>query len=149
MKSLVVYYSKTGNTKKVALEIAKMLNAEVDEIKDRKKIGFLRMLSYCGKAMKQKTSDIDFSKNPADYEMVVLGGPVWAWNLLPQLRSYLELNNEKIKKFAFFVTYGGNLGKNFEQVSKIKQPAAAAGFIDKKVKKDEYKNELEEFVKKL
>ena len=32
MKYLIAYYSKTGNTKKVALDLAKKLKADVDEI---------------------------------------------------------------------------------------------------------------------
>jgi len=36
MKTLVAYYSRTGNTKKVAVEIAKNLKADIDEIIDKK-----------------------------------------------------------------------------------------------------------------
>ena len=32
MKTLVVYYSKTGNTEQVADEIAKLLNADTERI---------------------------------------------------------------------------------------------------------------------
>ncbi|MEJ2126263.1 MAG: flavodoxin family protein [Candidatus Bathyarchaeota archaeon] len=36
MKALVVYYSKTGNTKYVAEKIAENLGAEISEITDKK-----------------------------------------------------------------------------------------------------------------
>ena len=36
MKILVIYYSKTGNTKYVAQKIAEQLNAELSEITDKK-----------------------------------------------------------------------------------------------------------------
>ncbi len=36
MKTLVVYYSKTGNTKYVAKKIAENLDAELSEITDKK-----------------------------------------------------------------------------------------------------------------
>lgn len=149
MKSLVVYYSKTGNTKKVALDIAKKLKADIDEIKDKDKIGIFGMINCCRKAMKERVSDIIFSKDPSTYDIVILGGPVWAWNLIPQLRNYLLQNKKKIKRLAFFLTFGGSLGKNFEQVYKIKKPIAAISFIDKKVKNGEYKTELDTFIEKL
>ena len=36
MKILVAFYSRSGNTKKVGLELAKFLNAQTDEIFDKK-----------------------------------------------------------------------------------------------------------------
>ena len=77
MKILVAYYSRNGHTKKVAEIIADTLNADIDEIKDKKSrkgiIGFL-IAGY--DATRGKATDINFSKNPADYDVVILGGPV-------------------------------------------------------------------------
>jgi flavodoxin len=150
MKTLVVYYSRTGNTKKVALDIAKNLKADIDELKDKKKRGFFGVwLKGAREAMKESSSEVVFSKDPKDYDLIVLGGPVWAWNLIPPIRKYLEENKNKIKKLGFFVTCGGNIGKNFEQTASIKKPIACMKLIDKEVKKGNYKKELEEFIKKL
>ena len=38
MKTLVVYYSRTGNTKYVAEKIAENLGAEICEVVDKKKV---------------------------------------------------------------------------------------------------------------
>jgi flavodoxin len=150
MKTLVAYYSRTGNTKKVALDLAKKLKADVDELKDKKKMGFIGVwLKGTRHAMKEKPSEVIFSKSPEDYDLVVLGGPVWAWNLIPPIRGYLTENKKKIKKLAFFVTYGGNLGKNFEQVSNLKDTIAFMKLIDKDVKSGSYQKDLDEFLKKL
>jgi flavodoxin len=147
MKALVAYYSRTGNSKKIALEIAKKLNADIDEIKDKKKKGIFGMVWSCRQAIKRKSSLIDYSKDASDYDLVVLGGPVWAFNLLPQLRKYLEEN--KIKKLGFFLTYGGNPGKSFEQADNLKKTIATAGFIDKDIRAGKYKDNLNKFVKEL
>ncbi|MBT3721176.1 flavodoxin [archaeon] len=149
MKSLVVYYSRTGNTKKIANELAKRLKSDIDEIKDKKYISTLGLLKICKQAMTQKTSEIIYSKDPKNYDLVIIGGPVWAWNLMPQLRNYLLQNKKNINNFAFFLTHGGNFGKNLEQVSKIKKPIATKCFLDKKIKADNFKKELDAFIKEL
>ncbi|MFH1667533.1 MAG: flavodoxin [Candidatus Komeilibacteria bacterium] len=149
MKTLIVYYSKTGNTKKIATELAGWLKADLDEIKDSKKLGMLGVMIACRNAMRHKKLNIIFSKNPQDYDLVVLGGPVWAWNLIPQLRSYLEENQNKIKKLGFFVTYGGNYGKNFVQVEEFKKPIATMAVVDKEIKANNYTKEINEFINKI
>ncbi|HPA25735.1 MAG TPA: flavodoxin [bacterium] len=108
MKTLIAYYSKTGKTEKVALDLAKLLNADLEKIIDQKKrTGLVGYLTGGRDAMKKKLTQINsLSKNPADYDLVILGMPVWGWNLTPALRTYIEENKNKIKKYAFFVTSG-------------------------------------------
>ncbi len=149
MKTLVVYYSKTGNTRKIAQEIAKETGADMDEIKDSKKVGMLGLVRASWQAMRKKPSKITFSKDPAKYDLVILGGPVWAWNLIPQIRNYLENNKDKIKKLVFFLTHGGGPGKSIDQVSMIKKPILSAEFLDKDIKAGKYEEDLKEFIKKL
>lgn len=107
MKSLVVFYSRTGTTKKVAIEIAHKLGAELEEIidlKDRK--GAIGWLSGGKDAFKKNPTEIKkIEKNPKDYDLVVVGTPVWASTMAPAIRVYLS--TAKIKKAAFFVTMGG------------------------------------------
>ena len=62
MKVLVVYYSRTGNTRFVAEAVAQSLKADIEEIRDRKNrmgiFGFLR----CGyEAIFKKLTDIEVS----------------------------------------------------------------------------------------
>ncbi len=149
MKILIVYYSKTGNTRIIATELAKKFKADIDEITDKKKKGIFGLIWACRQAMNKKSSEIIYSKNPKSYDLVILGGPVWAWNLIPPLRKYLEENKSLIKKFGFFLTHGGNYGKNIEQVIQIKKPIATMDIIDKNVKLGNYKDKITAFVKKL
>ena len=78
MKKLVVFYSRSGNTQKVALEIARSLRADVDEIIDlkdrtRKIIGWL----IAGKdASQKKLTEIKFKKDPKNYDLVIIGTPI-------------------------------------------------------------------------
>jgi hypothetical protein len=57
--------------------------------------------------MRKTKTEIETSgKNPADYDLIIAGSPIWGWNIAPAVRTYLEDNKEKIKEYAFFVTSG-------------------------------------------
>lgn len=120
MKILVAFYSRDGHTKKAGEIIAKDLNADIDEIEDKKPrkgiIGFLRA-GY--DATRGKTTEIKFSKNPADYDFVILGSPVWIGRVTPAVRTYLLKNRNSIKKVAFFVTCASREGKCLMQMKEI------------------------------
>ena len=109
MKTLVAYYSKTGNTKFVAEKIAKQLNADLSEIIDKKKregkLGFLKS-GYAG--LRQKLTEIEVSKPIDDYDVIVVGSPVWAGKITPAIRKFLVSNNFSNKLVAYFVTLDGN-----------------------------------------
>jgi flavodoxin len=81
MKILVVYYSKNGTTKKLAEKLADTLHADCECIIDKKKrtglIGFLTG----GRDGARKISTLigPVSKNAADYDIVLIGGPLWGF----------------------------------------------------------------------
>jgi flavodoxin len=108
MKILVAYYSKTGNAKRVALDIAASLGADVEEIFDKKKrSGFINWFLSGRDGMKKVGTEIgELSKDASVYDLVVVGSPVWGWNIAPAVRTYLELNKKNIRQYAFFVTSG-------------------------------------------
>ena len=119
-KILVAFYSRDGHTQKAAEIIAGALNADIDEIEDKKSrkgiIGFL-IAGY--DATRGKTTDISFSKNAADYDVVIVGSPVWNGKVTPAVRTYLLKNRNNIKKAAFFVTCAGREGKCLAQMREI------------------------------
>jgi flavodoxin len=111
MKSLVVYYSRTGLTKKIAALISHELNADMDEIIDKKKrSGPVGYMTGGRDAMKGVLTGITYARNPKDYDMIIIGGPVWAWTVTPAVRTYLDQNSDalKVKKVAFFATQGSS-----------------------------------------
>ncbi len=109
MRYLVVYYSRTGNSKFVAQKISSELNADVEEVEDMKNrrgwLGFLRAGydATVGKETKiEKTQ-----KSPNDYDMVIVGTPVWNSRLTPAIRTYLKQNDLAGKNVAIFSTNDG------------------------------------------
>ena len=99
MKALVVFYSRTGATKKVAVEIAESLKCDIEEIIDlhnrKGAIGYLKsgMHATLKKPAKIKKS----RKNPASYGTVIIGTPIWSFNVSSPVRAYLMQNKGKIK----------------------------------------------------
>ncbi|MEN7982665.1 MAG: flavodoxin family protein [Nanoarchaeota archaeon] len=150
MKILVVYYSRTGNTKLVAEQIAKLLNADLDEIideKDRKRkvIGWV-ISGY--DALKKELTKINHKENPKNYNLVIIGTPNWAGTMTPAIRTYLTKN--KLKNVAFFCTFGGNEGHVFQDMESLSaKPKYVLGLRDKKITPEESMRRIKKFCEKI
>ena len=142
MKLLVAYYSRTNITKKLAERIAGEINADIEEIIPKVnyqgKIGYVR----CGKdAISEKIVDLeDLKHDPADYDVVYIGSPVWASKAANPVISYLKANEGKFKNVKFFMTAGSSgFESSFEQMEKYSvKPLKTLALTTKQVKKDDY-----------
>lgn len=109
-RALVVHYSLGGSTRRVAGAIAEALGADVEElhdVADRRGIaGYLR----CGlEVLLQASVELHPPRrDPADYDLVVVGSPVWVSSPSTPVRTYLWLERERLPAVAFFVTLGGS-----------------------------------------
>ena len=109
MKSLVVYYTRTGNARFVAETIAAEIGADVEEVIDlKKRTGALGYLSGGSDARRGKETEISpTKKSPAEYDLVIVGTPVWAGRPAPAILTYLKKHDFADKKVAVFFTQGG------------------------------------------
>lgn len=114
MKCLVVYYSWSGRTKKVAEAIAAALSADLEPIREKKRrAGLFAYIRSAIEAKQRKLAPIQASAHdPADYDLVILGTPVWAGEISSPLRAYVEREKPKLKRVAFFCALGGSNGAN-------------------------------------
>lgn len=150
MKSLVAYYSRTNITKKLAENIASQINADIEEIIP--KVNYNGKIGYArgGKdAISSKVIDLENLKyNPEDYDVVYLGCPVWASRPATPLYSYIKINEGKFKNVKFFATAGGSgfdgTFKHMEEASV--KPLKTLALTTKEVKKDIYKDKLNDFI---
>jgi flavodoxin len=110
---LVAYYSWTGNTAKVAKLIAETLSADIEEIQDVKPRGgpFAFAMAVAASVLKRSPPILQPTKRMADYDVVILGCPVWASNMATPMRSYIMRENPRIKQVGLFCTLGGSGGK--------------------------------------
>lgn len=154
MKALLVYYSRTGITRRVASEIAKHLKCDVEEILDvGSRSGVLGYLRSGREAVLKKLAKIrPIRKSPSSYGIVVIGTPVWAYNVSSPVRAYIFRNKGSFKKVAFFCTMGGSGSKGaFRGIEELcgKKPVALLELKAKDVLEGKYAAKVKAFVGKL
>jgi len=108
-KTLVVFFSRTGKVRRVAEAIADELGADVEEIVDtRDRRGPFGLLSAARDAVLRRAARIEEpAHDPADYDLVVIGTPVWAWSVSAPVRAYLQRERERLPEVAFFAVARG------------------------------------------
>ncbi len=91
LKTLVVYYSLTGNTKMIAESIAEAMNTDVLALKPVKELKADSVMKYmwggAQATMKKKPKLEDISIDPLAYDFIFIGTPVWAWTFSPPIRT--------------------------------------------------------------
>ncbi len=110
VRTLIVYYTRTGTTRTLANALATELKADVDEIQcERYRPGGLRYLRAGYDSVRGNLPPISIpAKNPSDYDLVLIGGPIWtSYPALP-IRAYLDRAPALPARVAVFLTFGGH-----------------------------------------
>jgi flavodoxin len=123
MKTAVIYYSLEGNTKFAAEKIAFQLGADLIQLLPVKEYPTGKVSKYFwgGKSAtfgeSPKLEPYRFEQN--QYDLVILGTPIWAGTFTPPLRTFVRKNRLTQKKVALFASCsGGSTEKCFEQLKK-------------------------------
>ncbi len=130
MKILVVYYSLTGNTRLIAETAARKLGAEIEELRDRKsRIGIRGFVTGGLDSLRKKRAELAPPRyDIRDYDLVLVGTPVWAWNMAPAVRAYLTGRPWEGKSVALFCTTGGTgQQKTLDGMAALVSPARILG----------------------
>ena len=91
-------------------------------------------------------------RNPKDYDLMVVGTPVWAWSPSAAIRTYLTKNDLSGIKVALFFTYDSNLRKAIEKTKILISNSVYAGELAlPKVSenKEQTKKKIEEWCTQL
>lgn len=154
MKTLVVYYSRSGSTQRVAQTLAKNLAADLEEIIDLTPRsgagGWLR--AGRDATLKRDTPIQALQTLPDDYELVVVGTPVWSFNVTPAIRTFLHEYGPRCRRVAFFCVMGGS-GENrtFRTMTELagKQPLATLAMRESQAQAIWFSEPLKKFADKL
>ncbi|HYL57151.1 MAG TPA: flavodoxin [Gemmatimonadales bacterium] len=135
---LVVFYSRTGFTRLVAQDLARALNADLEELIDLTNrqgiLGYLR--SGFDAALHRLTQLQPLSTKPEAYDLVVVGTPIWNAAISSPVRTFLMDHKAGLKKVAFFCTYGGSGNERvFRQMEQVcgKAPLATMAVRDREM----------------
>jgi flavodoxin len=114
MKSAIIYYSFSGNTRKVALILSEYLRqaGEVSVIELKAPGESKNFFTQAVRAFRHKKEEIEAVElDLAGYDLICFGTPVWAFGPAPAMNSYLDrCNGLKDKKVVLFTTYGSGTG---------------------------------------
>ena len=121
MKSLVVFYSRTGNARFVAQTIAAEVGADIEEVIDlKKRSGIIGYLGGGSDARRGKETLLGpTQKSPADYDLVIVGTPIWGGRPTPAITTWLKKNNLSGKKVAVFFVQGRKSPQGIEQTKAL------------------------------
>ncbi len=98
MKTLVVYYSHSNNNRFIAEQISKRLKCSIDKIRPRGNLHLLQLLFSASRT----GFGIHSSKySPADFDRVIICGPIWMGTVVYPVYKYIQNNRKSIKKLNF------------------------------------------------
>lgn len=153
MKILVAYYSRSGHNQRLAGEIAKALNADIEEIIDLKsREGIVGWIMGGRDSMTRQLTKIKkTTKNPAEYDLTILVSPLWVGTAAPALREYVVENKEKFRKIAVAsVSADGRPQAVITDVEELSgQKIVSAFHISDAEFKSGYKEKFDDFISNI
>ncbi len=158
MRALVVYHSKSGNTKKAAEDISEELERFVHV--DMEAIVVNRynpFLLGTLRAFKDMFSDerfplVGLTYDPLKYEFIIIGTPVWGNSCTPPIDSYLSELQDFSYRVGFFTTQSGQ--PTFDAVKEMEKTSGMEADVKLAIRKGdignaEYFNDIKIFVSDL
>lgn len=134
MNGLIIFFSRTGRTQKVADAIQRLTGFHLEQIKEKVgrggPIGWLKSGMESTRQMIPKIMPL--AHDPSQYNIVILGTPIWASNMSSPMRAFLTEYENKITKIAIFCTGDGDKPeKVFNSISEFlgKEPLSTLGLI--------------------
>lgn len=123
MRPWVVYYSLSGNTKRIADEITEALGCESTRLETA-----LAYPKPYDAVIAQGEDEVrrghmpalrPYTAMPPDCDAVILGTPVWWYTVAPAIRTFLAQNELSGKAIYPFATNGGWIGHTFRDIEAL------------------------------
>jgi len=110
MKTLIAYFSFSGNNEILAKELQNIVPADLYQIREMKKrTGISILLDVLFKRVPEiEKPDIAINQ----YDHVILAAPVWAGRIANPVKSFLKLEKDNIRDYSFISMCGNGGNKH-------------------------------------
>lgn len=156
MNVLIVYYSYEGATQLIAEHMKEVSSADLLQLKvvdEKQRTGFGKYFWNGQQVMMKKKPALEpYTLNPSDYDLIVIGTPIWAGTFTPAIRTFLEDSELSGKKVAYFYTDLGGSAKMQGHMDSMLVDSEIVGRLNLvAVRKDEAgsKKKAEEWIRSL
>ena len=157
MKTLIAYFSYGGNAALVAGILKNTLNAETIEIRllnDKKRFGPGKFLWALSQVLGNKKPAVKpCAVNFDNYDLIILGAPVWADHPSPVLMSFLDQAKLTGKKLGLYICRATETSQAMEKLRQALAGNTIAGEIEfispKKSDPGDLKQKVEQWAKTL
>ena len=160
MKAIIVYYSRTGSTKKVAEKLHEKLEDEgkididieplVTKKYDAGVFGFLA--AGFDAVMKTNAPVRKWKHDPSSHDIAIIGTPIWAGTCSDPVLKYLNISSGSLNKVAFFCTHtfsgGQQAFQDMERACKV-SPVGTIEISEADIKYNRYSPELNDFIARI
>lgn len=148
---LIVYFSMGGHTRALAEELAAATDADIEEITEvhpRHGAGGMWRALWDA-SWRRRTRIQPIRHDPADYDLLVLGGPIWARRLAAPVRTFAQQYGQRARAVAFFCTEGGKGADSaFGDLQRLsrRRPVVTLAVDAKHLSPPEHRSDLGRFV---
>jgi len=152
MKCIILYYSRSGNTRVVANALARELGCDIEEIVDDKKRTGVVGSAGAYLSRSKKTSIKEIESKLDDYDVVIVGTPIWWYTISPAAWELLRRYSGLIGQVSLLYTCGKDVRINAERdVEELygKAPVVTVGIESGNIKSGSFKEQLGAFVTSL
>jgi hypothetical protein len=109
LKSVIIYYSHSGNNEKLAYELKKRIGYEIFKICEKRKRKTISIL--WDKLFKRNSKLSDYFIDLKKYGNVIFVAPIWNGKIATPMRTFLEKEKNSVDNYSFIAVCNGEEGQ--------------------------------------
>ena len=154
MKTLCLYYTRTGTTKAAMEHLARLLDADIAEYTDgRDRSGALGYVGACFASMKKTYPEVTIANNVSlgDYDRVLMGMPIWVEGPCVMGKALLKQYRDSLPENVYYVVTQMGGADYTSRIKKLDEilGRSSAGQVSLKTKDHDFLKDAEDFAKTL